>query len=801
MKIDKYNLQFIFNESDNEFSCTERIEITNPPEILTLNCVNIKVACIKQRDEILHFTVNEEDESISVKVERHRKIILYTEFTGQINEAPIGMYRVKTEGGSMLTTQLEPSGARRLFLCKNHPAYKSTFEISVTVKKELESVSNTRIEEVVNFNDSKLIKFKPTPKMSTYLVYLGIGKIKHFGTVKENHIELNLRGPEGSVSDQNLPLSIATKALSYYENYFGIALPLEKIDLISVPHSEGAMENWGAIKFSENVINISNSSNAAEIKRGAIVIAHELAHQWFGDLVTMKWWNDLWLNESFATFMAYKSLNSIYPELNFNAEFLVDRYSKATWIDSISSIHSVNHMVKNPNEVVNLAREIRYDKGAALLMMFEDFIGEERFRSGIRKYLQENMYGNATGNDLWSCLEESLDMEVKKIVGPWIRKPGLPILSYKLTKDSVLFEQNRFLFKDNKNVPNSIWPIPIRVTMEDGEHLILLRKKRLRFKGKNIIKINNGFTGYYKIKFDEQLLEKIFASKSIDEIELIGVFNNLFSMLLSNIISIREYTKYLEKIKDHLTSNVIREITDQLFLLYLIASENPDLIKFETNYNLDLMRIYGHFSKEQDLNSLMAWKNLSEIRVHLDPSYADEFSSKFYHYADLDQNDRYVSAIAFAKSVGSLSELTSCLKQSINVQEYENIISAMGWITNEGNLLKIIDLFKNGIISKSYLIFFLFAASKNPVIKDFFANNFASLVRLCESLEISVREITKLVENSLPLVLLRSKEPDKVLNDLLKCRGTYTSQKTRAMEFYEIYRKFISTLSTNSVLR
>jgi tricorn protease interacting factor F2/3 len=801
MKIDKYSLHFIFNGSNNEYSCTEKIEITNPPEILTLNCVNIKVEYIKQRDEFLHFTVNEGDESLSVKVERHRKIILFSKFTGKINEAPIGIYRVKTKDGYMLTTQLEPSGARRLFLCMDHPAYKSIFEISVTVKNELDAVSNTRIEEVVNSNESKLIKFKPTPKMSTYLVYIGIGKIKHFGTVKENHIEIILKGPEGSISDQNLPLSIAKKALGYYENYFGIALPLEKIDLISVPHSEGAMENWGAIKFSENVINISNSSSAAEIKRGAIVIAHELAHQWFGDLVTMKWWNDLWLNESFATFMAYKSLNSIYPELNFDAEFLVDRYSKATWIDSISSIHSVNHMVENPNEVVNLAREIRYDKGAALLRMFEDFIGEEPFRRGIRKYLKENMYGNATGNDLWSCLEESLDIEVKKIVGPWIRKPGLPIVSYKLAKDSVLFEQNRFLLKDDKKSSNSIWPIPIKVRFEEGEHLILLRKKRLRFKGENIISINKGFTGYYKIKYDEEFLEKIFARKSIDENELIGVFNNLFSMLLSNIINIGEYTKYLEKIKEHLTSNVIREITDQLSLLYLIDSENPDLLKFETNYILDLMRIYSHFSKEQDLNSLLAWKNLSEMRLHLDPSYADKFSGKFYHYADLDQNERYVSAIAFAKSVGSLSELTDSLKHSINVQEYENIISAMGWITNEGNLLKIIDLFKHGTISKSYLIFFLLTASKNPAIKDFFADNFASLIRLCEDLEISVREITRLVESSLPFVLLRTKEPEKVLKDLLKCSGTYTSQKTRATEFYEIYNKFKITISANSVSR
>ena len=213
------------------------------------------------------------------------------------------------------------------------------------------------------------------------------------------------------------------------------------------------------------------------------------------------------------------------------------------------------------------------------------------------------------------------------------------------------------------------------------------------------------------------------------------------------------------------------------------------------------MRIYSHFSKEQDLNSLMAWKNLSEIRLHLDPSYADEFSSIFCHYADLDQNERYVSAIAFAKSVGSLSELTDSLKHSINVQEYENIISAMGWITNEGNLLKIIDLFKQGTISKSYLIFFLFTASKNPAIKDFFADNFASLIRLCEDLEISVREITRLVESSLPFVLLRTKEPEKVLKDLLKCSGTYTSQKTRATEFYEIYNKFKITISANSVSR
>jgi len=473
---------------------TITIELKEPTDKIILNSVGLEITRCKitaNGDTITpKHQLDKEKEELVLQFEKKIEVgshELYISFEGQLLDGLAGFYKSKniTKDGEIkyiATTQFEPADARRCFPCFDAPDMKAVFEISITADKKFEVISNMPALETTSIDKARqTVRFQQTPKMSTYLVYFGIGEFE-YSEDKYKGIAVRFVCTKGKKKFGAFAIDCTKKFLEYYENYFGVPYPLPKIDLIALPDfSSGAMENWGAITFREAGL-IYDAKNTSTVRKQYIaeVVAHELAHMWFGNLVTMKWWNDLWLNESFATWMAIKVVAHHYPEWEFWNQFLSGDTASALALDSLGTSHPIDADVKTPHEVNEIFDKISYDKGASLLRMLETFLGEEVFRSGLQKYISTHKYSNTTAGDLWAALEDCSKIPVAKIMDSWLKQTGYPIIDVKLEGQKLVLSQKRFLLEQNKD-DKGIWEIPMTIVTDYGEEISVLMEEKKKF--------------------------------------------------------------------------------------------------------------------------------------------------------------------------------------------------------------------------------------------------------------------------------------------------------------------------------
>ena len=337
-------------------------------------------------------------------------------------------------------------------------------------------ISNSAVKSKNDTADGRVRhRFHPTPRMSTYLLFIGIGRFEEV-KLSSQGLEVIAAARPKQAHKSKFILGIASAVLKDYSQYFGIAYPLEKLHLIALPeYHTGAMENWGAITSRESYVLVGERSGVSSRKRAALVITHEIAHQWFGDLVTMKWWNDLWLNESFATFMEHKMMSRARPEWDVWADFLRFETFRSMNQDALRNTHPIEVRVDTPDEIGQAFDAISYGKGANVIRMIESYIGEENFRKGVSDYLHKFSYSNARGKDLWKSLESSSGQPVSRIMGAWVRKPGYPLVKVMTSRGRVTLSQSRFSLE---NVPTrETWPIPVTFEVNGNHGGLLLEKK------------------------------------------------------------------------------------------------------------------------------------------------------------------------------------------------------------------------------------------------------------------------------------------------------------------------------------
>ncbi|MDE1847244.1 MAG: M1 family peptidase, partial [Candidatus Micrarchaeota archaeon] len=392
--------------------------VRKPTNLIKLNAKELKVVSASafsngavQLAKIKYDQKNEEVHLIFKKRLRGKIEIGMTSVCDN-NDRLYGFYRSKygDKGKEeyMLTSQFEPAEARAAFPCFDEPEMKATFEVSFIIDRKLEAISNTPImEEHAISGGRKIVRFGKTPKMSTYLLYLGVGRFDRVDG-RAGRLKVSVLTTPGKKHLAKLPLSYTIKFIRWYEGYFRIPFPLPKIDLIAVPDfSAGAMENWGAITFREIRL-LSDEHTSEGSKRDiAMVIAHELAHQWFGNLVTMKWWDDLWLNESFATYMSYKAMDAVFPKWEVMKQFAEQEQTRAFENDALKSTHPISVRIPSADMIPALFDRISYDKGGGVLYMLEDFVGSAVFRRGLRAYLRKFKYANARKEDLWVAIQKA----------------------------------------------------------------------------------------------------------------------------------------------------------------------------------------------------------------------------------------------------------------------------------------------------------------------------------------------------------------------------------------------------------
>ena len=422
MHIGRYDLAIDVNFEKSTFKGKVAIQLESEQNVV-LNAVDLDIQTVTSSGKNLRFKQADEDLIVETGPFDGTLDIAYN---GSITDSLAGLYRAPYGGTHIVTTHFEAAQARRMLPCVDRPDIKAVFKLKLTIPKDLNAISNMPVESTAISGSRKTVIFRETPRMSTYLLYLGVGKFEEQRATLPK-TDIILATTPGKSKLGTFALDEAKKVLRFYEMYYGIPYPLPKLHLIAVPEfAAGAMENWGAITFREVALLQDANSTTRSRRRVSGIVAHEIAHQWFGDLVTMKWWNDIWLNESFATFMAFKVADSLHPEWRRWDDFLLDETAGAMGRDCLMNTHPIEVPVKLPDEIEQVFDAISYGKGASILRMIEAYVGKEAFEDGIRRYLSQHAYGNATGNDLWTTLDEVSGRQVQQIMVGWIRQPGFP---------------------------------------------------------------------------------------------------------------------------------------------------------------------------------------------------------------------------------------------------------------------------------------------------------------------------------------------------------------------------------------
>ena len=499
-------------------------------------------------------------------------------FSGVLNDNLLGFYRSKYMVGKevryLATTQFEAADARRAFPCWDRPDVKATFGISIVVKDaKHNAVSNMRLVSKSDVGGKTRYKFDTSPVMSTYLVYMGVGEFEYTGGKTKNGTTIRIVTTRTSDTKNKQiikhAMQYAKKLLVAYEEYFGIKYPLSKLDLIAIPDfAAGAMENWGAITFRENLLLYDPKSSSTRTKQLiAEVISHELAHQWFGNMATMKWWNDLWLNESFATFMATKLLDQMHPEWDLWGQFLTGAMNPAMNLDSLHSTHPIDVPVKSPAQIREIFDSISYDKGGCVLRMLEQYVGKGPFRRGLQMYLKKYQGSNASGSDLWRCIENVAEVSIMGMMDSWLKKPGFPVVrvwtdtktttsnqNTKTTKRksmTVYLHQERYLHQSPARKDRTVWPIPlsIRTAGRPSKHMLDTRSLSIDVPWAPAVVVNPRRTGFYRVRYDDGLLRDLMVLAKKGQLEasdLWSIQNDLFAMCVSGQAHVREYLDILD---------------------------------------------------------------------------------------------------------------------------------------------------------------------------------------------------------------------------------------------------------------
>ncbi len=392
---------------------------------------------------------------------------LHLSFAGALRRDLCGFYGVEVGKERYAFTQLEATDARKFFPCFDEPSAKSRFQISVTTGTGNTALSNAPVENVERLRDGKVtIHFAETPPLSTYLVALAVGRLEASEPTHVGDTEIRVWHTPGKTELTGFGLEAARECLTRLERYFGMPYPYEKLDLVAVPDFEfGAMENAGAVFFRETLLLVDPATvTLAEKKRAAEVICHELAHMWYGDLVTMAWWDDLWLNEAFATWMAFHIVDQWKPEWHMWHDFQHGR-AAALELDALAHTHPIYCKVDSPADANQNFDLITYEKGASVVRMLERFLGASKFRKGVRAYIRKHRESNTRAADLWQALSEASGQEVEPVARAWIERPGYPIVAIRRTlvngRHELRLHQERFRLRPTRaRGATERWPVP-----------------------------------------------------------------------------------------------------------------------------------------------------------------------------------------------------------------------------------------------------------------------------------------------------------------------------------------------------
>src|SRR5215831_12865819 len=506
---------------------------------------------------------------------------IHITYDGLLNDKLRGFYLSTEKDQRYAVTQFEATDARRAFPSFDEPAYKATFDVSLTIDRGDMAISNGKVTSDTPSADGArhIVTFASTPKMSTYLVALAVGRFACVEGSAES-VPIRICSVEGKQEMGRIALDMAQQILKFYNTYFTIKYPFGKLDVLAVPDfAAGAMENTAAIFYRERDLLVdSKDASLAVRKRIALVLAHEKAHQWFGDLVTMKWWDDIWLNEGFANWMESRPLASIRPDWNIPVDEAVDTQG-ALAVDALKTTHPIHAAVATPAQIDEAFDSITYEKGAAVLRMVENYLGPDVFRKGINTYLQAHAYGNATSEDFWTTIASVSGKPVDRILPSFINQPGTPLLEISLqcvnNRGQLDISQQRFFIDPTATQTRAQrWQVPVCVKTAGaggGCDLIADNKQTLSL-GNSCVPwafVNTGAQGYYRTAYSPDTLRGL--TPRIQEVltppERLSLSGDEWALVRAGRHTAADYLKLLSGFAMEHTNGVLGGISDRLDMI------------------------------------------------------------------------------------------------------------------------------------------------------------------------------------------------------------------------------------------
>lgn len=626
-----------------------RIPVGLPHE---LDSVDLAIDAVRGRHGPLPFRIDSARGKLVLEADPASEAPLEVTFAGRAGEGvQTGLFVSRLGERRAIATQMEPEGCRRLFPCFDRPDLKAVVRLRVTTEGDLEAISNSPGRARTLPDGRREWTFAPTPPMATYLVFLAIGPFEERDD-GGSAPRVIVAGPPGSSARDARALSIARKTVITLGEYFDAPYPLPKLHLVALSDFWVAMENWGAISGSEEHYLLDDTTPPGARQFGDQTIVHEISHQWFGDLVTMRSWEDLWLNESFATFVTPKVQELAGLRSDPWGEFVMFT-ARGDPVDSLRCTHPVKPNEIDAGAIMATADFITYFKGSRLLRMIEGYLGATAFREGLSTYLRRHRYGNASSDDLWRALEERSGRDVVRLMRTWVERPGHPVIRYAQRGPDVELVQERFLYLPSEE-PEPPWPIPLTIEERGKRRSVLFDAPRLVLPGSDAssLRLDPGRTGFFRLLPEPALrrhaIERVMELPPLDRW---GLLHDARAFLLSGDYALEEYEALLRGVRNATDSVTVLEVTQSLHLWGGALIDLPsfrdaarEFCRAQTERLGEEPRP-GEPESTDELREWVAWK-----RVAVDDDYARRLAPRFERIGTERPALRHAIATAFGRS-------------------------------------------------------------------------------------------------------------------------------------------------------
>ncbi len=794
MNIGRYDIFLDFSRERRKFWGSVKIHVDGNADEIRLDSEELAIERLFVNGKVSGFELDPVKKLLLSRTTVATGDEVFIEFTGSVSGSLMGLYSVSAPTGEFLTTQFEPTGARMLFPCVDVPSAKSIFSIKVRVRKNLSVISNMKPLHIQPEGNNEVWEFADTPRMSTYLLFLGIGKFSE-RVRRSGDVTISLISPDREVRSTDFPLETAEKSLQFFEEYFGIDYMLPHLQLVSIPEfTAGAMENWGAIAFRETFLLTSGRESLRTRKSIAEGIAHEIAHHWFGNLVTMKWWNDVWLKESFATFMSLKAVDSYYPEFNVWEDFLLSSTAGALAADSLESSRPIDTRVDTPDEIAQVFDAISYGKGASVLRMIESYVGKENFRDGVRNFLSRFSYSSASGADLWKCLDDASGKQVSQIVEGWIKNKGYPMLHVAGNGNALDLRQEKFCLSA-KAADHTLWHIPFTYTRKDRSETFLMGGENETLDGVDLISFSPGRTAFIRVDWDlATFKEKVRNTGRLDATDIWCLASDAFALAQSEHISVGEYLERVSTFFSTASYLTGQAIAHDLWSLLLLGRDSDLLKRYIKEFCEAQLSVFGKTKRQAEDPNVNAHRDsVFQKMSFVDSEFAGKHGDRFLEFDSIDPDHRNSVCVAFALSRNDFDSMLEAYRSRKSEDERVTILYAMGWLSGEENYRKTKKLILSDEVKLQNITGLIVMSSMNSRMAPYVENDFEEIVERSRRIFYMSGYDSALMEDIIPYLGLRN--PDSFVERVRKINGPDIERGVnKGLEMLTVNRKLVLQL-------